>query len=302
MTKQTRGSKRNGRRGNPNQDVQPWLGWIAALLVVVIVVVAVAMGMEHTNSQRNGEAEVSMTPLVGGMALPVATETTAGSTVVAEITPLPEAITETTTISGGAQLTSTDALTGTEAISETAEMTATNTVSATNEISVTDELTATAEVTATDEATATDEVTTSTEVTVGATTEVTVTEEATTEATTEATAETTVTPDASVEPTARPTSRPTATTRPTVTPTLVAQVFEPGDTVVGSGERVEVYADASLESMVLDSYGEGVALEVLDPSGDYTSYPVMADGHGWARVRAADGLVGWIMTDQVEAQ
>ena len=24
--------------------------------------------------------------------------------------------------------------------------------------------------------------------------------------------------------------------------------------------------------------------------------------HGWVRVRAADGLVGWVMTDQVEAQ
>jgi hypothetical protein len=80
------------------------------------------------------------------------------------------------------------------------------------------------------------------------------------------------------------------------------QVFEPGDIVEASQGRVEICADATTGSMVLDSYGPGVALEVVDPSGDYGDYPVEADGHGWVRVRATDGLVGWVMTDQVEAQ
>jgi SH3-like domain-containing protein len=80
------------------------------------------------------------------------------------------------------------------------------------------------------------------------------------------------------------------------------RVFAPGDTVAASGGRVELYADASQESIVLDTLGAGVMLEVLDVNGDFEGYPVEVEGHGWARVRAADGLVGWVMTDQVEVQ
>jgi hypothetical protein len=72
--------------------------------------------------------------------------------------------------------------------------------------------------------------------------------------------------------------------------------------VVAGGSRVEIYADAAPNALLLDSVGAGIALEVLDPSGDFESYPVEAGGYGWVRVRAADGLVGWVRTDQVEAQ
>lgn len=282
MTKQTGGSNRNGRRGDPNQDL-PWLGWIAALLVVVIVVVAVAMGMERTSNQRNGPAEVRMTPLVGGMAVAVATEVaTPGDTEVAEVTPLPANVAETAAISGSVEITSTEVLTDTDTFTLTGEMTPTESLTSTVEITGTEEMSsevvATAEVTATDDALAT----------------VVATE--TVSPTTEVTAE------ATAMPTPRPTVRPSATTRPTATPTVDMQVFEPGDIVQASQGRVEIHADASSDSMVLDSYGPVVALEVVDPSGDYSGYPVEADGHGWVRVRATDGLVGWVMTDQVEAQ
>jgi len=43
-------------------------------------------------------------------------------------------------------------------------------------------------------------------------------------------------------------------------------------------------------------------LEVLDPDGDVDSYPVVIDGQSWLRVRAADGLVGWVKAQQVEVQ
>ena len=71
---------------------------------------------------------------------------------------------------------------------------------------------------------------------------------------------------------------------------------------MASAERVPVYADATLDATVLDSYRAGVEFQVLPPGGDYSSYPVEVDGHGWARIRAADGLVGWVMTDQLEVQ
>jgi hypothetical protein len=41
---------------------------------------------------------------------------------------------------------------------------------------------------------------------------------------------------------------------------------------------------------------------VLAPSGDYADYPVVVDGVGWVRVRAADGLVGWVQSELVEEQ
>lgn len=277
MTKQTRGSNRNGRRGDPNQDVQPWLGWIAAMFVVVIVVIAVAMGMERTGQQRNGAAEVRMTPLVGGMEVPVATGT-GGAVAASEVTPLPQAIRESTPMTMVTVITATGALSETDTFTATGEMTPTENVTVTTEISDTTVLTLTEEVTATAEV--------SVAATVAATPTVTATVVVTAEATVEAT----------------PTLRPTATPRPSVVATVVMRVFEPGDTVVAVAGRVEVHADASQESIVLDTFGAGVTLEVLDVSGDFESYPVEADGHGWARVRAGDGLVGWVMTDQVEVQ
>jgi hypothetical protein len=115
-----------------------------------------------------------------------------------------------------------------------------------------------------------------------------------------------VTTEPTIKPTASATARPTATVRPTATATAIAtvvsQVFDTGDMVVASNGRVEVHADASQGALILDSVGNGAVLEVLDPSGDYAGYPVEVDGHGWVRVRAEDGLVGWVMTDQVEAQ
>jgi hypothetical protein len=294
MTKQTRGSNRKGRRGDPNQDVQPWLGWIAALLVVVIVVVAVAMGMERTGNERNRAAEVRMTPLVGGMEMPVATETGAAVALASQVTPIPEAISGTGAITMVTVITNTGALSETDTFTATGDMTPTVTVSANVELSppvtapVTGEITATESVTTGVAATATFEMT--------STVEISATAEMTSSVTTEPT----------IKPTASATARPTATVRPTATATAIAtvvsQVFDTGDMVVASNGRVEVHADASQGALILDSVGNGAVLEVLDPSGDYAGYPVEVDGHGWVRVRAEDGLVGWVMTDQVEAQ
>ena len=288
MTKQTRGSNRNGRKGDPNQDVQPLLGWLAALLVVVIVVVAVAMGMERTTNQRNAAAEVRMTPLVGGIEMPVATETGAAVAAVSEVTPIPEAISETSGI------TMVNVITVEDTFTATGEMTSTEAVSVSGGITAAEEMTATESLTSSAEITATEVVTDGVAMTATAPAESTAPQAtATDEATTD---------EATVEPaaTATATTRPTATARPTAV--VDAPVLAAGDMVGAVEGRVEIYADASLDALVLDSFGTGVELEVLDPSGDYETYPVEVDGHGWARVRAADGLVGWVMTDQVEVQ
>jgi hypothetical protein len=48
---------------------------------------------------------------------------------------------------------------------------------------------------------------------------------------------------------------------------------------------------------VLDSIAEGSILTVMEPGGDFASYPVEQEGQSWVRVRAADGLVGWTPTE-----
>lgn len=60
-------------------------------------------------------------------------------------------------------------------------------------------------------------------------------------------------------------------------------------------------ADAGETPLTLQRYAVGETMEVVEPSGDYAAYPVTVDGRDWYRVRAADGLVGWIAADAVEA-
>src|SRR5215204_4611589 len=155
MTKQTNGSKPNGPKGDPNKDVQPWLGWIAAMFVVVIIVVAVALGIDRTNNQNNNAAEVRMTPLVGGMEVPVATGTSAAEVAASEVTPLPEDMSNTSTISMVRVITTTGMATDT--FPATGEMTPTESLSATTSITTGAEITASIEATSATTAEATAE-------------------------------------------------------------------------------------------------------------------------------------------------
>jgi len=66
-----------------------------------------------------------------------------------------------------------------------------------------------------------------------------------------------------------------------------------------AGTRVR--ADAGENAPVLHLFAAGEVMETLKPSGDYDAYPVTVDGLDWVRVRAADGLVGWVAVDAIEA-
>lgn len=94
------------------------------------------------------------------------------------------------------------------------------------------------------------------------------------------------------------TSTPRAITR---VPAVEPAVFAPGDAVITPGTRLTLYADATLDATVLDAIAPNTTLTVLEPSGDFTAYPVLRDGHNWVRVRAVDGLAGWIVADNVLA-
>jgi hypothetical protein len=105
---------------------------------------------------------------------------------------------------------------------------------------------------------------------------------------------------APVMPTPAPTTIPRALSTPRATIAADTRTFAPGDVVVGRNRRVAVYADANREASLLDSFGVNVELTVVEPSGDYGDYPVVYAGEQWLRVRALDGLVGWIVSRDVE--
>lgn len=58
----------------PPPASQPWLGWAAVILVGILVIIGIALASEQFNDNRQPVgAEVQITPIVGGMAVAVAT-------------------------------------------------------------------------------------------------------------------------------------------------------------------------------------------------------------------------------------
>jgi hypothetical protein len=54
-------------------------------------------------------------------------------------------------------------------------------------------------------------------------------------------------------------------------------------------------AEPSKSAPVLDSYGPGAFFVVMEPDGDFPSPVVLQEGEAWVRVRAEDGLAGWVL-------
>lgn len=83
------------------------------------------------------------------------------------------------------------------------------------------------------------------------------------------------------------------------TPTPVP-ILEPGAQVRVAntdGQGIRLRADASTESITYEIVNEGDLFEVLEPSNDYESYPVEAEGYQWVRIQGEDGLTGWTIRD-----
>ncbi len=57
----------------PSSGSQLWLGWAAVILVAIVVLIGIAIGAERLNDGAEpAGAEVQITPIVGGMAVPTA--------------------------------------------------------------------------------------------------------------------------------------------------------------------------------------------------------------------------------------
>ena len=78
-------------------------------------------------------------------------------------------------------------------------------------------------------------------------------------------------------------------------------IFNAGDEVVARGV-VRVYPEASPRAQAMGEYQAGAKFVVIEPGADFAGYPVEINEVRWYRVRAEDGLVGWVMADGVEQQ
>ena len=81
----------------------------------------------------------------------------------------------------------------------------------------------------------------------------------------------------------------------TTVPLTIAEAAAllPGQQVRPITTAVRLYVDASRYAPVMNQYAAEAIFTLLAPSGDYSAYPVEAEGERWYRVRTADGLVGW---------
>lgn len=70
-------------------------------------------------------------------------------------------------------------------------------------------------------------------------------------------------------------------------------VLTPGMALVAGEAGLALHALPDPGSPIREVYDAGAAVIILEPSGDYDTYPVEGGGLPWYRVRAADGLVGW---------
>ena len=80
---------------------------------------------------------------------------------------------------------------------------------------------------------------------------------------------------------------------PTPEATVPATVLDAGAQITVDG-TVDVYADADPTTQRFGEYPAGTVLTVVEAGGDFSGYPVEVDGRRWYRVRAPDGLVGWV--------
>ncbi|HRA68609.1 MAG TPA: SH3 domain-containing protein [Caldilinea sp.] len=90
-----------------------------------------------------------------------------------------------------------------------------------------------------------------------------------------------------------------ATTAEPLTPDASLDAYPPDAEVQARG-MLRIYASPDPNSLTLAEYTAGDLFTVIEPPGDVSAYPVELNGVRWYRVRAGDGLVGWVIADGIE--
>ncbi len=86
---------------------------------------------------------------------------------------------------------------------------------------------------------------------------------------------------------------------------IQAAVLAPGTQMTGRSKEPYVtlwsYPGTSTGHRAVHRYAVSTAFEVVEPDRTSGDYPVELDGVSWLRVQAADGLVGWVKSSELEA-
>lgn len=97
-----------------------------------------------------------------------------------------------------------------------------------------------------------------------------------------------------------PTAQPALPADGLLSQTQTIAILQPGQLVIAvNPEGLTLQADASTSAASMEHYRPGTAFTVLEPNGDYATYPVQQDSHTWYRFQASDGLVGWAMIEAI---
>ena len=79
-------------------------------------------------------------------------------------------------------------------------------------------------------------------------------------------------------------------------------IFEAGQNAVvvsTSSSGARLHLTPSADAPTLDVYQSGVRVTVIETTSGYDAYPVEVDGEDWYRVRIEDGLVGWVLAENL---
>ncbi len=87
-------------------------------------------------------------------------------------------------------------------------------------------------------------------------------------------------------------SEPDEQAEPLAIGTQVTSISPDGD---GTG----LYSDANEEALLMELLMDGASLVIVEPSGDYSGYPILTGESEWYRIRTSEGLVGWAKAEQL---
>ncbi len=96
-----------------------------------------------------------------------------------------------------------------------------------------------------------------------------------------------------------PAPAPVAQPQPPAEATATPNPFNTGS-MATTTDALRLYADAARSSLVLNVIAQGEGVTITEASGNYATYPVEVDGIAWVRVRAGDGLAGWVDSTKLE--